>query len=378
MKSHLNTKQQDDKKESIWRKVDGNRITGLIQYVPNGKYYANVSRRGKLYRESLGTTDLEFAKRKLADFKKKLDRTEPKYGKISLVAWLEEHYFPTLRGSEGALAAKQRIIDKVKEKWPAAALQPMRDLRESEVLRFLNAEYGKWSSSYWNSAVSLLRDAFAMAVRDRVLFESPAAELKYRKRSRPIRLTPTYEEFRAIVEHIRSQQFNGHDADESADFIEACGLLGLGQAEVSGIQRAHIDLDSGRIAIFRHKTSVAFHVPIFPQARFLIEKLCAGKKSTERLFKIDQARAALANACRRLELPRFTHRSLRRMFITRAIEKGVDVKVIAQWQGHVDQGVLILKTYSHVRPEHSNRMALLMSDERPENVVPMTERAAQA
>jgi hypothetical protein len=43
-------------------------------------------------------------------------------------------------------------------------------------------------------------------------------------------------------------------------------------------------------------------------------------------------------------------RSLRRMFITRAIEKGVDVKTIALWQGHKDGGKLILDTYSHVNP----------------------------
>jgi site-specific recombinase XerD len=38
------------------------------------------------------------------------------------------------------------------------------------------------------------------------------------------------------------------------------------------------------------------------------------------------------------------------MFITRAIEKGADVKVIAEWQGHKDGGKLILDTYSHVNP----------------------------
>jgi hypothetical protein len=38
------------------------------------------------------------------------------------------------------------------------------------------------------------------------------------------------------------------------------------------------------------------------------------------------------------------------MFITRAIEKGIDVKVISDWQGHSDGGKLILQTYSHVRP----------------------------
>ena len=48
------------------------------------------------------------------------------------------------------------------------------------------------------------------------------------------------------------------------------------------------------------------------------------------------------------------------MFITRAIERGVDVKVIAQWQGHRDGGKLNLDTYSHVRPEHGERMEALM------------------
>ena len=53
----------------------------------------------------------------------------------------------------------------------------------------------------------------------------------------------------------------------------------------------------------------------------------------ERIFKIADAKKALAGACRRLGYPAFSQRSLRRMFITRAIERGVDVKVIAEWQG---------------------------------------------
>jgi hypothetical protein len=59
------------------------------------------------------------------------------------------------------------------------------------------------------------------------------------------------------------------------------------------------------------------------------------------------------------------------MFITRAIERGVDVKVIAEWQGHRDGGKLILDTYSHVNRAHSQRMAQLMTDNEPENVVAM-------
>jgi len=58
------------------------------------------------------------------------------------------------------------------------------------------------------------------------------------------------------------------------------------------------------------------------------------------------------------------------MFITRAIELGVDVKTIAEWQGHKDGGKLILGTYSHVNRVHSRRMARLMTDAAPpENVI---------
>jgi hypothetical protein len=63
------------------------------------------------------------------------------------------------------------------------------------------------------------------------------------------------------------------------------------------------------------------------------------------------------------------------MFITRAIERGVDVKVIAEWQGHRDGGQLILSTYSHVRPVHSQRMAQLLIESEPENIIAMSEVA---
>ena len=127
-----------------------------------------------------------------------------------------------------------------------------------------------------------------------------------------------------------------------------------------------------RIVIYRHKTDSGFAIPIYPQLRPLVEKLCAGKKPNDYLFSIGQARIAISNACERLEFPAFTHRSLRRMFITRALELGIDVQTIAKWQGHRDGGKLILDTYGHVRSEHSNRMAQLMTSVQPENVVSMS------
>jgi hypothetical protein len=94
-----------------WLKVS-KRIPGLYQYRPSGVYHARVRHGGKLYRESLKSKDLAFAKRKLADFKQRLERTDPRYSKIPFTAWLDI-YAGTLKGAPGAIAAKQRIITRI-------------------------------------------------------------------------------------------------------------------------------------------------------------------------------------------------------------------------------------------------------------------------
>jgi integrase len=198
---------------------------------------------------------------------------------------------------------------------------------------------------------------------------SPAAHLHSAKREKPIRLTPSFEQFKAIIADVRSQPFNA-DAQDSADFLEFLGLAGLGQAEAAALTCSDVDFEAQRIITFRHKTTTGFAVPLYPQIRPLLERLCNGRAHDERVFRIADARKALAGACRRLGYPPFSQRSLRRLFITRAIERGVDVKVIAEWQGHKDGGKLILDTYSHVNPAHSQRMAQLMtSSEEAPNVI---------
>jgi len=39
----------------------------------------------------------------------------------------------------------------------------------------------------------------------------------------------------------------------------------------------------------------------------------------------------------------------------------VDVKVIAEWQGHTHGGKLILDTYGHISKPHARSMAQLMA-----------------
>jgi integrase len=247
------------------------------------------------------------------------------------------------------------------------------EIKPSQVESWLSKYAGKLSASHYNTFLTTLRDIFALAVRDRYISDSPCDGFKYRKREQPIRLTPSFAEFQAIVADIRSQQFNGHGADQSADFVEFIGLAGVGQAEAAGLTRKHVKFDAEQVQLFRHKTRQAFTIPIYPQVRPLLEKLCEGLKADDRVFPISSAKKAIAGACARLGLPHYTHRSFRRMFITMAIERGIDVKVVSEWQGHRDGGKLILDTYSHVNRSHSQRMAQLMRISEPDNVVPMPQ-----
>ncbi len=330
-------------------------------------FFARVRFGGKLYRRKLETGDLALAKRKLRAFKDDLERTDASKGNASFANVLSD-YTATLTGADSTKADKLAILEKLRATWFGIDTLPLRTVKSSQVTAWLSKHYGEKSPSYYNSALTVIRSALGMAVKDKIVAENPASGLTYRRRNKPIRLTPTFQQFKQIVAEIRAQRFNA-DAEQSGDFIEFMGLCGLGQAEVAAITRAHVDLDAGRIIVYRHKTDFGFVIPIYPQLRPLVEKLCKGKNHNEHLFSINEARKALGNACKRLGFPQFTHRSLRRMFITRAIEKGVDVKVIAEWQGHRDGGKLILQTYSHVNPVHSNRMAMLLTLDQPANVI---------
>ncbi len=358
-------------KNTVWKRSG----VGLYCYQPTGAYFARVRFGGKLYRRALKTNDYTLARRKIAAYKNDLERTDASKGKTSFASVLDA-YEGTLTGAGSTLEKQRAVLSKLRETWFGIDTLPLRTVTHSDVSRWLARHYGEKSASYYNAALSVVRTALESAVRDRIIAENPAKHLKYHKRTKPIRLTPTFEQFKAIVADVRARKLN-REAEQSGDFIEFLGSCGLGQAEASALTRAHVDLAAAQIIVYRKKTDTGFAVPIFPQSRPLVEKLCGGKGHNERLFTIYEARKALRNACRRLGFPEFTHRSLRRMFITRAIEKGVDVKVISEWQGHGDGGRLILSTYSHVRPAHSQRMAQLMSDGDPENVVPFAAGMAR-
>jgi len=47
----------------------------------------------------------------------------------------------------------------------------------------------------------------------------------------------------------------------------------------------------------------------------------------------------------------------RHLFATVCIESGVDIPTVAAWLGHNDGGALAMKTYGHLRADHSQLAA---------------------
>jgi integrase len=343
---------------------------GLYRSATSGVYFAHVRIHGKLFRESLRTSDRRTAERKLSDLRRAKGRIDPAAGRVTL-AEICSRYEGTLGHlSKSSIKAKRGILRRLKTEWPKGAEQSITSIKTSDCETWLGRQAKRVGRSHYNAYLQVLRDVLTLAMRDRIIADNPVSHLTYLKREEPIRQTPSWDEFRAIVDDIRKQPFNA-DAQDSADFVEFIGLAGLGQAETAALTWDDVDFEREQITTFRHKTRTGFTVPLFPQLRPLLERLNgAGAHSpSERIFVIKDAKKAIAGACKRLRLPRYTHRSFRRMFITRAIEKGIDVKVIAQWQGHKDGGKLILDTYSHVNPAHSQRMAQLMAEDEPPNVI---------
>lgn len=330
----------------------------LYRLSSNGRYYARVWSAGKEIRRSLRTNDRELAKRLLGALRKDLEHLDTTVSQKKL-SELVELYLTTIQGkSKGTKDREEMVVKRMREDWPGGLNVRVCDVKPSDVLGFMSIQRDRYAATSYNAFVNSMRKLFDLAIADRIIITSPVEGLKRAKVDTPIRDTPNWEQFKAIVADMRTQKYNA-DASDSANFCEFLGLAGMGNSEAANLTWGDIDFKKERVRVYRNKTDTGFMIPIYPQLRPLLDAMRGdGERSPdERIFIVYDIRKSLGNACKRLKLPHFTQRSLRRCFITRAVELGIDFKTIAAMQGHRDGGVLIAKTYSHLRTEHLDRMA---------------------
>lgn len=76
-------------------------------------------------------------------------------------------------------------------------------------------------------------------------------------------------------------------------------------------------------------------------------------KLTGPIFRVKECQKSIDRACKALGIARLTHHDFRHYFATVCIESGVDIPTVSRWLGHADGGALAMKTYGHLRQEHS-------------------------
>ncbi len=325
----------------------------LYRHKLNGNYYGIKKVSGKRKEHSLQTTDRKIAERKLADWIKGLDKVDATAEKTTLNQLLDKFVALNKGKSESTQATNASIIKRLKEEWPHGLDIKVSRIKPSHLSEWVATHEGRIKNTTFNRYCCFLKQLFEIAVADRMIIESPVSGMKttWKKPQKPKRVVPTQDQFQAIVNDIRAQRFN-RDAEDSADFIEFMGLAGLGQAEISALTFGDIDEARECLHVKRRKTQERFQVPIYAHLKPLLNRLLKKHPTPPppqaNVFKIKDAKKALAGACSRLGYHKFTQRNIRAVLIRRLWQSKVDVKLISKFQGHQDGGRLILNTYTEV------------------------------
>jgi integrase len=327
-----------------------------------GRYYLLVKRGGKQFRRSLKTTDVALAKRRLREFQNQAGRLTTD-GTNSSIRFNEL--------AERWLAAKRPDLKASSAGRRATALKALGPYFNGRLVRAIGAkEVEAWkinrgpsiSARTWNIEVETLKQVFVYARETlRIILDNPVDGLKRKKEPKAGIVIPSQEQFRALVNELRS----GHrSTGEAADLVEFLAYSGCRVAEARSVRWQDINKKLGTVLITGGELGTKNHearvIPLFAPLARLIQSMRTRKRFDSHeapLFRISSATLQIVRACKRLGLPRFGHHTMRHFFCSNAIEAGCDFKVIAGWVGHKDGGVLVAMTYGHLRHEHSAAMA---------------------
>ena len=342
------------------------RLQNLIRH-KSGRYYARAFAGGKEVWKSLKTSHFSKAEAKLAEFlKEHRERRSNGNGEVSAKMTFGEAAAIHLRNLDDNLSIKPRTRDYWRE-CLAALQKSWPGLSETEIRKITQADCKKWASAYaktasatrYNNTVSVLRHVLNVAVESGVVYSNAAAVVKRAAvRGKEIAL-PTIEKFNAMIAEMRA----GHSRDSinCADFAAGLAFTGCRVGEAREIAWRDLDFEVGEIVVRGDaKTGTENwelrRVPLIPDARALFQRMRSerlGEPLDAKVFRVGECQKALDRAAKKVGADRITHHDLRHLFATRCIESGVDIPTVSRWLGHKDGGALAMKTYGHLRREHS-------------------------
>jgi integrase len=195
-----------------------------------------------------------------------------------------------------------------------------------------------------------LHNAFALALEERFIDRNPMESVD-REKGTPINRTQ-----HSWADAERTLADVKHRAHESYLELKFMLLLGVGQAEAKDLMGGSVDWKENKITFIRRKTGKQYSVPIYPWAKEFIQSEIEPRLKREKpLFDWRNPRKALETSCRNLGLARIEIRSLRRTLIIHLIQQGVELRLIAKWQGHTDARLILSRYGAYIDPDHEKR-----------------------
>jgi integrase len=358
-----------DTTEPVWQKTP---VANLVRNVQSGNYYARIRVGGKLIWKSLKTDRISVAKLRLGDFHKDERKRAAAHkavarGKMTFAAALQT-YRERLKGD---YSLKDRTRD-FREERIAALLKSWPELGETDVAQVSKVDCLTWairfgkdaSPSSFNNTVGTLKLVLDVAVEAGARYDNPATYIKRKKIRQKVLHLPSQDKFPDLVAKIRKA--DGGFGRRCGDLVEFLAYSGCRKSEATRVLGEHCDFKKGEITILGDpvtgtKNWEIRRIPMIPDMRRLLDRIKSGRDEKEfsanPVMEVKECQGAINTACKALGISRFTHHDLRHLFATRCIESGVDIPTVSRWLGHKDGGALAMKTYGHLRDQHSTNMA---------------------
>lgn len=359
----------ESKPDQIWQKTP---IANLVRNAASGIYYARARIKGKLIWKSLKADTLTVAKLRLGDFLKQ----EQKQAEISEAAERGRMTFgealaifkKRLEASHHLKANSKKYrhetIKALLKTWPSLENTDVRKISAADCKEWADEVAAKYSSTRFNNMVGTLRMILKMAADAGARHTNPASDIKKAKVRQKILRLPEQSQFPALVQAIRNA--GGRFSQDCGDFAEFLAYSGARLNEAARVNGCDCDFENEKITIKGDLTTGTKNwetrtLPMIADLKRLLERIRSNKTETEwaenPVIGVRECQKAINSACEKLGISRFTHHDLRHLFATRCIESGVDIPTVSRWLGHKDGGALAMKTYGHLRDEHSTTMA---------------------
>ena len=255
------------------------------------------------------------------------------------------------------------ILDFLLKSWPSLAATDVREISENDCKGWLGKYRQRYAPSVVNNSIGVLRATFKEAVDVGARFGNPAAELKRTKvRAKKLKL-PSRTAFLKFVETIETG--GSRDSKNCANLVRFLAYSGMRIGESKHVTWHDVDFERKRLHVRGDpetgtKNSETRMVPMIPELEKMLKTLRHDRRAEKPeapIMEIHECQKSMDRAATIVKMERITHHDLRHLFATICIESGVDIPTVSRWLGHKDGGALCMKTYGHLRDEHSAAQA---------------------